>query len=390
MAKLDWRLFGVEVPVLDEAAIQADMNDCGPNISTALHRAVAQQLDLPLEVIPVRSIVLVRRSLDARPRGRRRPGPAGEREVCWSHVVDVTLTAEQARGIKAQPGRIVPAAAERVQSGDVDGVDLRLPAHAARVVVIGAGPCGLFAALSLARAGHRVTLCERGKPVEERGRSIGALVKRGVIDSESNFCYGEGGAGTWSDGKLTTRIGRNSAEVRAVLETLVRFGAPARILLDGKPHLGTDNLVRLLKNFRGELLDLGVEIRWDSRVDRLLLSGDDGQAEGTRDADEAKGGVAHDDAGRTDGSRVTGVQLASGETLSADAVVLAAGHSARELYLELIRCGATLQVEAASFAPSPAMPPCLLPALLRGGSAPEAVPPPSHPTSQPSHCPAIP
>ena len=83
----------------------------------------------------------------------------------------------------------------------------------ASVIVVGAGPCGLFAALTLARAGHLVTLVERGKPVEERGRSIGALVKRGVIDSESNFCYGEGGAGTWSDGKLTTRIGRNSAEV---------------------------------------------------------------------------------------------------------------------------------------------------------------------------------
>lgn len=71
-----------------------------------------------------------------------------------------------------------------------------------------------------------------------------ALIKRGKIDYESNFCYGEGGAGTWSDGKLTTRIGRNSHEVRRVLQTFVRFGAPERILLEGSPHLGTDNLVR--------------------------------------------------------------------------------------------------------------------------------------------------
>ena len=81
------------------------------------------------------------------------------------------------------------------------------------VVVVGAGPCGLFAALTLAQAGVRVTMCERGKPVEQRGKDVGALVNRRILNSESNFCYGEGGAGTWSDGKLTTRIGRNSAAV---------------------------------------------------------------------------------------------------------------------------------------------------------------------------------
>ena len=95
------------------------------------------------------------------------------------------------------------------------------------MVVVGAGPCGLFAALTLAQAGVRVTMCERGKPVEQRGKDVGALVNRRILNSESNFCYGEGGAGTWSDGKLTTRIGRNSAAVRTVLRALVRFGAPA-------------------------------------------------------------------------------------------------------------------------------------------------------------------
>ena len=200
------------------------------------------------------------------------------------------------------------------------------------VVVVGAGPCGLFAALRLAHAGVRVTLCERGKPVEERGRSIGALIKRGVLDPESNFCYGEGGAGTWSDGKLTTRIGRNSAEVRYVLETLVRFGAPERILLDGKPHLGTDNLVRLLKAFRAELIERGAEIMWDARVESLVLEAD---------GDEAAGG-GRAGAAAAPPPRVAGVRLRSGELLRADAVVLAAGHSARELYAELIRCGASL------------------------------------------------
>jgi uncharacterized FAD-dependent dehydrogenase len=100
-------------------------------------------------------------------------------------------------------------------------------------------------------------LLERGQPVESRGKDIGALMHRRSLDSESNFAFGEGGAGTWSDGKLTTRIGRNSDSVRFVLETLVEYGAPETILVEGAPHLGTDNLVRLLRNMRADLRRLG-------------------------------------------------------------------------------------------------------------------------------------
>ena len=111
-----------------------------------------------------------------------------------------------------------------------------------------------------------------------------------------------------------------ASQVREVLETLVDFGAPSRILLDGKPHLGTDNLVRLLKNFRGELLSLGTTIKWDARVDQLIMGDEPGPV-----------GNGQGAAGDPSGSFVRGVQLASGETLMADAVVLAAGHSARDL-----------------------------------------------------------
>ena len=163
----------------------------------------------------------------------------------------------------------------------------------------------------------RPVVIERGKPVRDRAKDIGDEAARRVLNGESNFCYGEGGAGTWSDGKLTTRIGRNSEEVREVLATLVRFGAPSRILLDGKPHLGTDNLVRLLQGFRKELIALGGEYRWSSRVERLIRS-EDGDG------------------------RVVGVGLADGSEERGEAVVLAAGHSARELYAELVAQGATL------------------------------------------------
>jgi hypothetical protein len=213
MRTLEWRLFGVEVPVAETTEVDANYNSA-LGVTSLLHHAVADQLKIAPESLPMGDVHLVRKSLDARPR-RRGGRNTNERDVCWSHVVDVRLSPEQAKRIKAQPGRIVPAAKERVTLApallSAAAAAAAPPAH---VVVVGAGPCGYFAALTLARAGQRVTLCERGKPVEERGRSIGALVKRGVLDGESNFCYGEGGAGTWSDGKLTTRIGRNSAEVR--------------------------------------------------------------------------------------------------------------------------------------------------------------------------------
>lgn len=181
-----------------------------------------------------------------------------------------------------------------------------------RVAVIGSGPSGLFASLVLGELGAEVTLLERGQPVEQRGRDIGALAVRRILQSESNFCFGEGGAGTWSDGKLMTRIGRNTDGVQAVMKTFVHFGAPPNILVDGKPHLGTDKLVPLLRNFRHHLRELGVTIRFNARVDDLIV--EDGQVKGIV---------------------VSDVELQPGsasQKLAFDAVVLAVGHSARDTY----------------------------------------------------------
>ncbi|KAJ4873063.1 FAD/NAD(P)-binding oxidoreductase family protein [Raphanus sativus] len=186
-----------------------------------------------------------------------------------------------------------------------------------RIAVVGGGPSGLFAALVLAEFGADVTLIERGQAVEERGRDIGALVVRKILDMESNFCFGEGGAGTWSDGKLVTRIGKNSATVLAVLKTLVRFGAPDNILVNGKPHLGTDKLVPLLRNFRHYLQSAGVNIKFGTRVDDLLV--EDSRVVGVRVSDS------------TDH-----LQSSSSKDLKFDAVVLAVGHSARDTYEMLL------------------------------------------------------
>ncbi|XP_078173443.1 FAD/NAD(P)-binding oxidoreductase family protein [Carex rostrata] len=188
-----------------------------------------------------------------------------------------------------------------------------------RVAIVGSGPSGLFAALVLAEVGADVTLIERGQPVEQRGRDIGALVVRRVLSSESNFCFGEGGAGTWSDGKLVTRIGRNSDSVQAVLRTLVQFGAPPNILVDGKPHLGTDKLVPLLRNFRHYLLDLGVDIKFNTRLDDLVVENN-----------QVKGVVVSN-------SKNEPGRSSDQEKLLFDAVVLAVGHSARDVYNMLLQ-----------------------------------------------------
>nr|GEU38970.1 FAD/NAD(P)-binding oxidoreductase family protein [Tanacetum cinerariifolium] len=185
-----------------------------------------------------------------------------------------------------------------------------------KIAVVGSGPAGLFASLVLAEFGVDVTLIERGQPVEKRGRDIGALVVRKILQSESNFCFGEGGAGTWSDGKLVTRIGRNSGSVLSVMKTLVRFGAPESILVDGKPHLGTDRLIPLLRNFRQHLQEIGVNIRFGTRVDDLIV--ENGHVVGVNVSDSS------------------GSSQFNNEKLGFDAVVLAVGHSARDVYQTLL------------------------------------------------------
>uniref|UniRef100_A0A2P2KZ37 Uncharacterized protein n=1 Tax=Rhizophora mucronata TaxID=61149 RepID=A0A2P2KZ37_RHIMU len=185
-----------------------------------------------------------------------------------------------------------------------------------RIAVVGSGPSGLFASLVLAELGADVTLIERGQPVERRGRDIGTLMVRHILELESNFCFGEGGAGTWSDGKLVTRIGRNSDSVLAVMKTLVHFGAPENILIDGKPHLGTDRLVPLLRNFRQHLQRLNVSIRFGTRVDDLII--ENGCVVGVEVSDSRDR-----------------LKLNS-QKLGYDAVVLAVGHSARDIYQMLL------------------------------------------------------
>jgi hypothetical protein len=173
-----------------------------------------------------------------------------------------------------------------------------------RPIVIGMGPCGIFAALLLAQMGFKPIVLERGKAVRERTKDTWKLWRENELDTESNVQFGEGGAGTFSDGKLYSQIKDPKFYGRKVLMEFVKAGAPEEILYVSKPHIGTFKLVSMVETMRHEIEQLGGEIRFSQRVTDVLIR--DGQIEG--------------------------VTLASGETLLSDHVVLAVGHSARDTF----------------------------------------------------------
>jgi uncharacterized FAD-dependent dehydrogenase len=175
---------------------------------------------------------------------------------------------------------------------------------ALRPVVIGTGPCGLFAGLLLAQMGFRPLILERGKAVRERTKDTFALWRKSILNPESNVQFGEGGAGTFSDGKLYSQIKDPRHLGRKVLTEFVKAGAPAEILYVSKPHIGTFRLVGMVENMRDSIHALGGEIRFQSKVDDIEI----------------------------DNGQVRGVALAGGERIAANHVVLAVGHSARDTF----------------------------------------------------------
>ncbi|KAG5037289.1 hypothetical protein AAZX31_07G097200 [Glycine max] len=329
-----WRLFKLAVP-LDQ-----DPGKDSLHVSDALLQQIATVLKFPVaSLLPPEAFTIVRKSFDARKKLK---------EPKFVHTVDMDVQ----KLISLEPrcwdfiSRLEPKVGlvERLHD-ERDFGDLASIIHDSKenkvalkgenghsifstefyknqatrkpnIAVVGSGPSGLFAALVLAELGADVTLIERGQPVEKRGRDIGALVVRRILELESNFCFGEGGAGTWSDGKLVTRIGRNSGSVLAVMRTLVHFGAPKQILIDGKPHLGTDRLVPLLRNFRQHLQNLGVTIKFGTRVDDLVIK--DRHVLGVMVSESADK-----------------LHLTS-QKMEYDGVILAVGHSARDIYEVLL------------------------------------------------------
>ncbi len=186
-------------------------------------------------------------------------------------------------------------------------------------VVIGAGPAGLFGALRLIELGIRPIVIERGKDVRARRRDLAAINRDHIVNPESNYCFGEGGAGTYSDGKLYTRSTKRG-DVNRILSTFVQFGADVDILVDAHPHIGTNRLPAIITAIRGQIVQSGGEVRFEAKLTDILLDGD----------------------------HVSGVRINDDEIVPTTKIMLATGHSARDIYTLLHAKG--ILVEAKPFA----------------------------------------
>lgn len=224
-----------------------------------------------------------------------------------------------ARGRQVRLRLRVEVGDEPFHDGEVLPLDLPDVSRASPVVIIGCGPAGLFCALRAILLGRRPIILERGKDVRARRRDLAAINKQFVVDPDSNYCFGEGGAGTYSDGKLYTRSSKRG-DVAGILRTLVSFGASPDILIDAHPHIGTNKLPGIITAMREAIVAAGGEVRFNHRVTDLLVHG----------------GAIH------------GVHCSNGAELLAPHVVLATGHSARDIFALLHRKG--IRIEAKPFA----------------------------------------
>ena len=259
----------VSKPALEFEEVEIDLGLDEPDDPGFVRGLVAARMAVPVEALP--ELTLKKKAIDARggrvrfhlTLGPREPGP-------------VSL------------GEPLPREVDRE----------------ARVIIVGDGPAGLFCAYELARRGIGAVVLDRGKEVQPRRRDLKGLTQHGRVDPDSNYCFGEGGAGTYSDGKLYTRSHKRG-DVRDVLEVLHLHGAPADILVDARPHIGSNKLPKVISALRDRLTQLGVLFRFDARVTGIV---------------------------RGASGAVRAVRLADGSELGGDAVVLATGHSARDVY----------------------------------------------------------
>ncbi len=294
-----WRVRGLELPV-----------DADPAELVAL---VASELGLASGEL--RAFRLVRRSLDAR-------RMQGAHRLRFVHQVEIALD----RGFRGErfsraqrSGRVVEAPSPEPVWQGAPHASLRAASGTApRVCVLGAGPGGLFAAWMLTRAGVEVEIVERGSALERRGRELVAFHRSRVPNPESNLLFGEGGAGTYSDGKLYTRV--DDALELPILEELVACGAASEILFDARAHVGTDRLHRVLPRLRARLEQRGARFHWNTRVEGFVT----GESGGAR--------------------RVRALRTSAGE-LPCAALVLASGHSARDTWQALLDAGVELEAK---------------------------------------------
>lgn len=237
---------------------------------------------------------IVKQSIDAREKNNLR----------YIYTVDVSLPQEE-KIVRRSKNKNVSIVTEKNYHLP-HGKEMEQPP-----VIVGTGPAGLFCGLLLARSGCHPILIERGEPVENRVRSIEQFWKTNVLQEDSNVQFGEGGAGTFSDGKLNTGVKDKFGRNRFVLETFVEYGAPPEILYQNKPHIGTDKLREVIRNMRQAIVDLGGQVRFETKLTDIFIE------KGT----------------------VTGIEVNGQEHIRCNRVVLALGHSARDTFFMLYQKG---------------------------------------------------
>ena len=298
-------------PADDRAETEADRAPLTHPIE-ALTRLCAQTLSIELTAIA--EVQVFKRSFDAR-----------QAELRAVYIVDISLHDPSLQAALLQRFK------EHAHIAPTPDMSFRLQAQAPatvalRPVVVGFGPCGIFAALLLAQMGFRPIVLERGKKVRERTQDTWRLWRKQVLNPESNVQFGEGGAGTFSDGKLWTQIKDPQHLGRKVMQELVKAGAPAEILVEAHPHIGTFKLVKVVENLRAQIIALGGEIRFEQRVTDLTLEpiAAGHQVRALSVLDQSSGQVYQ---------------------LRADAVVLALGHSARDTFAMLHQRGVAIHAK---------------------------------------------
>ncbi len=237
----------------------------------------------------IKTIQIIRKSIDA----RKKP------DLFFIFTVDVVLQ----NGITLRKNFKNPNVATVVEE-DYHFPDTGMETLKSRPVIIGAGPAGLFCAIYLAKNGYRPILLERGEDADSRKLTVETFWNHGILNPESNVQFGEGGAGTFSDGKLNTLVKDKYGRNKEVLRTLVAAGALEEILYEAKPHLGTDQLIEIVKTLRQEIINAGGEVRYQKKVSDLIIKN----------------------------GKLTGLRLQDGEEIACEIAVLAIGHSARDTF----------------------------------------------------------
>ena len=258
------------------------------HVEKALIQALEKKLRVP--EAKIKDYQIIKRSIDARKKDK----------VFFVYQLEANLLIDEQKIVK----RVNHQDVQMVKPKKRDNIILQTGTKELQYppIVIGAGPSGLFAALELAKYGYKPIILERGRDVERRNKDILDFWRTGELNVNSNVQFGEGGAGTFSDGKLTTRI--SDSRIDDVFHTFVENGAPEQILYDHKPHIGTDYLKKIVYNLRKKLIDMGATIRFDTLVTKLFIE------EGN----------------------ITGVEVNHQVRLPADVVIIAIGHSARDTY----------------------------------------------------------